>query len=229
MPSPSPSLFPSFNSSVTSSVTPSRPVDPVPARPTTPEGWWRHLCWLEDHRIALVGDLPHDRVRAAAQLDEWVAAGVTHIVDLRGEHSDEAFVAERAPGITYCWLGTHDDGTAQDADWFTTGVTAILEALSHPGARVVVHCHMGVNRAPSMGFAALLALGLDPVRALDTIRSARPIAAVLYAEDAVRWWTEIRTPTETATALRAVRDWHRANPCDVRWIISRIRRAEWDD
>jgi len=207
------------------SSTPSRPSRPSSSRP---EDWWRFLCWVDDLGLGLCGDLPGRPAPKRAQLDDWVAAGVTHIVDVRGEASDEGFVAEWAPGIHYTWLGTHDHGGAQDPEWFTAGVTAIRRALSQPHAKVVVHCHMGVNRAPSMAFAALLDHGYDPVRALDAIRSARPIAAVLYAEDAVRWWAGV-TGTDAAPVRRRVRQWHADHPCDTGWIISRIRRAEWDD
>ena len=52
---------------------------------------------------------------------------------------------------------------------------------------MLAHCHMGINRGPSMGFAILLALGWDAEEALDAIHAARPIAFIAYAEDALRW------------------------------------------
>jgi len=93
---------------------------------------------------------------------------------------------------------------------------------------VLVHCHMGVNRGPSMAFAILLGLGHDPVEALRAIRSARPIAAILYAEDAISWWHRRNGTPETIAYAerRRVREWLRKNEVDVGWIISRIRRAE---
>lgn len=92
-------------------------------------------------------------------LDEWLKAGITHIVDLRGEADDTTNVARVAPHINYTWLGTHDAGGGHEFSWNDTGVAAIAKALDDPNARVVVHCHMGVNRAPSMANAALLHLG----------------------------------------------------------------------
>jgi dual specificity phosphatase 3 len=193
-----------------------------------PADWWRHLCWLGDTRVALCGDLSSNRVDAQDQLAAWRAAGITHILDVRGEWSDESFVAVEAPEITYLWLGTHDSGGAQDASWFEQGVAGALVALADPDARIVVHCHMGVNRGPSMGFAVLLALGFDVDDALSLIRIERPIAAVLYAEDAVEWWVGSgRCDAANADELRhAVRQWHDDNPVDVGWIIGRIRQAE---
>ena len=216
-------------STLTTPSTPSR----SDSRPSgsDPAAWWRYLCWILGDRIAVCGDLPQDRTAARHQLREWRRAGVTHILDLREEWTDEAVVARHAPEITYHWLGAHDDGGAQDDTWFDTGVALILTALADPDARIVVHCHMGVNRAPSMAFAALLALDVDPVAALDEIRSARPIANIEYAEDAVAWWQR-RTGAPAAAvrdACATVRAWRVDNPCDVGWVISRIRVAERHD
>jgi dual specificity phosphatase 3 len=189
-----------------------------------PAAWWRRLCFVDDTRLAICGDLPSDDDAALAQLEGWVAAGITHIVDVREEHNDEAFVIEHAPHIDYTWLGTHDDGGSQDPEWFALGVGAILAALADPSARVVVHCHMGVNRAPSMAFGALLALGYEPVPALAAIRSARPIAGILYAESALRWWNAATGASEWATEaqLDAMERWFVTNWVDVSWVISRI-------
>lgn len=194
-----------------------------------PEAWWRRLCWLDEHRLALCGDLPRNRADAARQLSEWVDAGVTHIVDLRTRYEtgdDLEFVAARAPQVTYHWIGIDDDGNARPAAWFDDGVTAALHALTDPDARVVIHCHMGVNRAPSMAAAALMALGEHHLTALDTIRRVRPIAAAIYADDAVAWWLGETGAhqRDVQRALLEVESWHDDNALDVSWIIDRIDR-----
>lgn len=193
-----------------------------------PARWWRRLCWPIE-RVALSGDLPTERPGAAiAQLNEWVAAGVTDIIDVRGECTDQKFVARHAPDIAYHWLGTDDAGGGQPDEWFASGVAAATEALRHPDRKVVAHCHMGVNRGPSMGLAILIAHGYDPIEALDKIRVSRPIAGIIYAENAVAWWHRTQgTPETLAYAQRKrVREWLRDESVDASWIISRIRRAE---
>ena len=192
-----------------------------------PRNWWRRLCEVTD-RLFLCGDLPHNPDGFSRMLQEWVDTGITHIVDLREEWSDQSRVAAEQPGITYVWLGTHDNGGNQEQTWFDLGVEAINDALADPNARIVVHCHMGVNRAPSMAFAALLALGYDIEDGLDAIRDARPIAAILYAEDAVAWFADHSGwDTNWAAELRMqVRAWHATNRLDTAWVINRIRRAE---
>ena len=224
------------------SVSASSPSSPSLIGGRRPREWWRSLCEvvLPDRRgarIVLSGDLPHDRQRAAEQLVEWQRFGVTHIVDVRGEVAernddcaDRRFVAEHAPEITYVFLGTHDNGTPQDPRWFDAAIDALTPALDDPEAVILVHCHMGVNRGPSLGLRLLLEQGVKPFEALEAIREARPIAAVLYADDAIRHWFGVTSRTEAGRSIgRMVAGWHRDNPVDTGWIISRIRIAEYDE
>jgi dual specificity phosphatase 3 len=181
--------------------------------------WWRRICWVTP-QLALCGDLGDDIGPMKRHLSEWVGAGITHIVDVRVEADDTTFVARLAPHITYHWLGVDDDGGRRADEWFDAGAAAVVGALADPSARVMVHCHMGVNRGPSMLFAAMLALGHHPLAALAVIRRQRPIAAVLYAEDAVRWWAA-RTGSGSSHRLD-VRRWQKANPLDTEWIVHRL-------
>ena len=136
-------------------------------------------------QLIVSGDLAEDTDRAIQQLRGWQQAGVTHILDLRYEWSDEDLVAEHAPSVVYCSAPTDDDGRRQPDEWFNAGIVFAIEALAHPQSVLLVHCHMGVNRAPSMAFRIMLELGWDPIEALDGIRDARPIADIGYAADAL--------------------------------------------
>ena len=204
---------------------------PSPSESSTgdlePVEWWRKPCPVTD-RIFVCGDLPQDPGGFAANLDEWVRVGVTHIVDVREEWSDKPEVLERYPHIEYAHLGTHDDGSRQKRAWFDRGVAAIRAALADPEAKVLVHCHMGVNRAPSLVYAALLTQGFDIEEGLEAIRDARPIAAILYAESAIRWIGALQgwSAVEVGDAVWRVRFWHGHNEVDVGWIITGIRQAE---
>ncbi len=133
------------------------------------------------------GDLDtQDGELAARQLRELVDVGVTHVLDTRIEWNDEQWVGERAPELAYLHHGMDDAGQRVPGAWFEVTVTWALEAMRQ-GGTVLTHCHMGINRGPSLGFAVLLAQDWDAVDALDAIRSARPIAWIAYAEDALRW------------------------------------------
>ena len=189
--------------------------------------WHRRLCKVTDW-LFLCGDLPEERQCVRIQLAEWVDAGVTDIVDVREEWTDEKLVRQFAPHVRYHHLGTHDDGGAQDAEWFTAGLTALHDALAHDGAKVVVHCHMGVNRGPSMGFAYLLDQGWSPDVALRAIREARPIAAIAYAKDALDAHHVRREVAEDQRVReqQLVDAWMVDNDVNVATIIRKIREAE---
>jgi ferredoxin len=96
--------------------------------------------------------------------------------------------------------------------------------LQDPSRKVVIHCHMGVNRGPSAAFTALITHGVDPIQALTQIRSARPVAAILYSFDAVQWFArrQGKTEQEVADLFQAVYDWHEENPLDLRYCIQQI-------
>jgi dual specificity phosphatase 3 len=121
------------------------------------------------------------------QLDAWRSAGITHVVDCRAGRSDADVLATRAPEIHHLHVGIHDDGRLQPDWFFDDGVGFVLDALADPGARVLVHCRMGINRAPSLAYAVLLARGADPVDGLSQIRNGRPVARIAYAYDALTW------------------------------------------
>lgn len=181
-----------------------------------------NASWVTD-RLIVGGDLDvHDDHRAAHQLLELVNAGLTHIVDVRLECNDEEWVTELDRGMTYLWHGMDDAGQRVPGAWFDVTVDWVLEALEDPYAVVLTHCHMGINRGPSLGFAVLLALGWDCVEALAAIRQARPIAHVAYAEDALRWHHE-RTgaaPDARRSDRSRLRQWRAANPMDLVRIIA---------
>lgn len=208
--------------------------DPRPLSPRSavtafgPADWWRFLCWITD-RIIVTGDLPYNRSAAERQLRRWVEAGVTHVVDVRGECSDESFVRRLAPQVGYIWAPTHDAGGHQPDAWFDGTVRRIIQILeADPEAVVLIHCHMGVNRAPSLAVAVLMELGFSAVDALEAIRSARPIAGILYAEQAADWFHRRHGSSDAVRFADrlAIERWLDDNPVDVGWVISRIRCAE---
>ena len=180
-------------------------------------------------RLVIGGDLDYwDLEHAYRQLGELAGAGVTHIVDARCEASSEDFVARFAPPISYLHHGMDDAGQVVPGEWFDVGVGFVLDALTDPAAVVLTHCHMGINRGPSLGFAVLLALGWDAVEALDVIRETRPIAAIAYAEDALRWRHD-RTGVPLADRRadqERLSQWRIDNDLDAESIIRVIRETE---
>lgn len=200
-------------------------------RPSTPASndalaWHRRLCFVGD-RLLISGDLSRDSDEAAAQVIEWSAERVCGVIDCRGEYSDASLVAELAPQIRYTHIGIDDDGGPRPDTWFDAGVDRALDTLARTDGRVLVHCHMGINRGPSMAFAILLALGWESIEALEAIRASRPIAALIYAADAADWWARRsgKSPQQVARSRAKVTRWQEANEIDIYGVISRIRRG----
>ena len=182
--------------------------------------------WVTDF-LAVGGDLAYDEETAVNQAADLVLSGITHILDVRQEADDE-LVWEPIRQVDYRWAGIDDAGQRLPTTWFDDIVGWSLEALRQPGAKLLTHCHMGINRGPSAGFAVLLGLGWDPVDALTAIRGARPIAVIGYAEDAL-FWHHVRTGAsldEMAHDRERVAQWRRDNYIDVAKIIRKIRRRE---
>lgn len=152
----------------------------------------------------LLGQTPDETV--AALMDH----GVTHVLDLRIEWDDtKAWVRNGLPAQNYRYLPIEDSRSHIPADDWFTGVEDFVEQFwkdAVPGDRLYVHCHMGINRAPSAAMLALLhsTPGLSPWEAFMTIREVRPPAGVVYAkyvgirhiiQAAGGWDGDIESPT----------------------------------
>ncbi len=178
-------------------------------------------------QLAVGGDLDcFDVDLAMAQRAELIERGVTHVLDVRQELDDGPLWA--GAEVTYRWDGIDDAGQRLPAAWFEKIVTWALDALQDPDALLLTHCHMGINRGPSAGYAVLLAQGWDAVEAIASIRAARPVADVWYAEDALAWWhgRSGATSTQQRTDRRRLAQWRRANPLDVVRVIADARARE---
>ena len=181
-------------------------------------------------KLAVGGDLSsEDEGLSRLQLKEICELGITHVVDTRFEWSDEQAVAEHASHVRYLHHGMDDAGQQVPHEWFEEAVSWVEAAYEQdPDAIVLTHCHMGINRGPSLGFAVLLSQGWDPVEAIAAIRAARPQANVWYAADALDWH-HARTGVPDSVAAEqsaALAAWRQAHPLDVIRIIRQIRQEE---
>lgn len=176
--------------------------------------------------LAVGGDLAYDDQRAVEQALELVDKGITHVLDVRHE-ADDAELWELVPEVTYRWDGIDDAGQRLPFEWFDGVVGWATEAIAAGGV-VLTHCHMGINRGPSAGYAVLLGLGWDPVEALAAIRAARPIAHIWYAEDALDWRLDRTgaTASERRSVRARVKAWRAKNSLDVVRIIRGVRAQE---
>ena len=203
------------------------PVQPHPRESMRPDFALANADFVTD-RLAVGGDLAPNFRQARAQLAELVAAGITHIADLRSEWSDESLVRNWAPQLEYLHHRVEDAGQEIGGDWFATLADWVDAALAKPGTKVLIHCHMGVNRAPSAALAVLLHQGVGLRQALDAIRQARPVAVIDYADNALEAHL-IRSgadPRQRRNARRTLARWRQAHELDARSVIRAIRDTE---
>ena len=123
-------------------------------------------------RIAVGGE-----ISCKADVDQLVAEGITHVIDMRAEFDDDTLNDHR---ITILWLPQVDDGTMRPPGQYRKGIQFALPALSLANTKVFLHCSAGLNRSPTMCYAILRAFGLPPAEAISRIRAARP-EVVFYA------------------------------------------------
>ena len=131
------------------------------------------MTWITD-RMAVGG-----AVETAEDMQALVAAGITHILSMRIEF-DESELA-KPYGIQVLFNGTYNDFQPKPAELFDRGVDFGLRALRRPGTRLLVHCTLGMHRAPAMALAILGAMGWPLPVAMQTIQKCRP---VVYFADA---------------------------------------------
>ncbi|MDP9182758.1 MAG: hypothetical protein M3P04_08305 [Actinomycetota bacterium] len=172
-------------------------------------------------RLAVGGDLS---ARSMSELSllvrDYAELGITHVVDCRLEWDDTELHTKWLPWTSYLHQGMDDAGQRVPAAWFDAAIDWIDAA--GPNAVVLTHCHMGINRGPSLGFAVLLHQGWDPLDAIAAIRAARPVANVWYAPDAIVWHHG-RHDTDPTDDLRRLKQWREENPLDVVRIIRQQR------
>ena len=155
------------------------------------------ITWLTDD-LATGGDFDYNAITANAQLRDLLGQGVGVVIDTRIE-DDDAAIWSKFP-VEYHHIPEDDyQGNHIDPADFNKAVLIARKAEAQ-GKKVFVHCHMGINRGPSTAYAILLDRGWAPEEAFDLIRAKRPIAAVYYAEDALRADLARRRTTQSEAA-----------------------------
>ena len=117
-------------------------------------------------RIAVGGG-----IASKADVDQIVAAGITHVIDMRAEFDDDTLKDSR---ITILWLPQVDNGEMRPAGHYRKGIQFAFPALSRANTKIFPHCSAGLNRGPTMCYALLRAFGFPQSEAIARIRAARP-------------------------------------------------------
>ena len=191
--------------------------------------------------IWIGGDTDPDQSVAAKQIDDILnRTNIVTVLDLRLEWNDMPLWNKCDPTgrAYYKWLGTDDDGMDLSPEWWEMALDFLHHQLLVHERPTLIHCHMGVNRAPSLAGLAMVALhGWEPIPAWWAIREARPMAWAYYLPNGYRWlaeednyylWakTTKATPEDLLYAADVIDEHLRTNASSIRHVIRTIRKME---
>src|SRR5262249_29571800 len=136
--------------------------------------------WI-DGRLAVGGCFP---MEAAEQLAKREGFGA--IVDLRVETRDDEETLQ-VHGLEFLHLPTQDC-CAIAPRMIDDGVEWVRARLER-GTRVLIHCEHGVGRSALLALCTLVAGGLQPLDAMNRLKTARPVASPAPEQlEAFRTW-----------------------------------------
>jgi protein-tyrosine phosphatase len=134
------------------------------------------MTWITD-RIAVGGG-----IETRENMETVAKAGITHIIDMQIEF-DDTQLAEPYK-IKVLWNGIYNDFQSKPPELFARGVEFGLAALRKHKSKVLIHCTLGMHRAPMMALALLCAMGWPIEVAIDSIQKCRPV--VYFADSYVK-------------------------------------------
>lgn len=139
------------------------------------------ICWIEfPESKGRLGVLPKESVEEGFldEVHELSVEGVDLVVSLLsvGEVDDLELLREdlalKAEGVKFRWFPIADWGVPRDDLHVDEILTPIEEALDQ-GKDVVLHCHFGIGRSPTVAALALVRKGVPATLAIDRISTAR--------------------------------------------------------
>src|SRR5437868_5450184 len=148
------------------------------------------MTWITD-RIAVGGG-----IETPENMEIVAKAGITHIIDMQIEFDDSQLAAPYK--IKVLWNGIYNDFQPKPPELFERGVEFGLAALRKHRSKLLIHCTLGMHRAPVMALALLCAMGWPAQVAIDSIQKCRPV--VYFAESYVKSVEEYLALRQAATA-----------------------------
>lgn len=109
-------------------------------------------------------------------VEQLQALGVTHVVNLRhGKHG------KKIRQFKSLWLPFEDDMRPRPKWFYRRALRFYRKAMRKPNTKVLVMCHHGVCRSPSLAYFLMRASGADHFQAQRAIVRARRRAVICRA------------------------------------------------
>ena len=136
------------------------------------------VCWIDfPESKGRLGVLPKESIEGQflARLGELKAEGVSLIVSMLSESEIEGEIegpSVEAADMRFHWSPLADWGVPRDDAHAAQILAPILEALN-AGESVVVHCHYGIGRSPTIAALAMVHNGVSAPESIARISQAR--------------------------------------------------------
>jgi protein-tyrosine phosphatase len=150
-----------------------------------------NLNWIVPH-LAVGGSFPMECVQHLSR-----KLKIRAVVDLRAEAVDDETVLRRH-GIQMLHLPT-EDHCAISQPMLDEGV-AFAGAFLDREEGVLIHCEHGIGRSATLALCVLVSRGTEPLAALETAKSRRPLVSPSPAqyEAWIGWLTRWRASSGAA-------------------------------
>jgi protein-tyrosine phosphatase len=151
------------------------------------------MTWIMD-RIAVGGG-----IECAENMEQVARAGITHIINMQIEFNDSELAAVH--GIRVLNNGVYNDFEPKPPELFQRGVEFGTAALRKQNTKLLIHCTLGMHRAPTMALALLCSLGWPLPVARQLIERCRPV--VYFCDNYISSVAEYLASREDAAHLCA--------------------------
>jgi len=114
-------------------------------------------------------------IKTSSHVEILEAEGITHVMNLRRSNNRHI---RRFDAI---WLPFKDNGKRRPKRFYRRALKFYRKARKEPRSKVLVMCHYGMRRSPSMTYFLLRASGFSTHRATSSIIKARAQAKLVRA------------------------------------------------
>jgi protein-tyrosine phosphatase len=149
------------------------------------------MTWIMD-RIAVGGG-----IECAENMEEVARAGITHIINMQIEFNDTELAVVH--GIKVLNNGVYNDFEPKPPELFQRGVEFGTAALRKQNTKLLIHCTLGMHRAPTMALALLCSMGWPLPVARQLIERCRPV--VYFCDNYISSVSEYLASREAAAHI----------------------------
>lgn len=128
---------------------------------------------------------------------DFLSQGVHAVIDLEGDIDTSIPEKEGQDETTLYLYWPIEDAAMPDAATVRSIASFVARGIDQ-GRKVLVHCRSGHNRSGLICARALIELGMEPEKAIETVKEKRKDGAALSNENFVNWLKQETPPVRGA-------------------------------